>query len=343
MMSMITVLMKAVETRATDIHIVATRPVIFRRQGDLQPFDDNVLDADGARRLCYSLLDEKQIATFERELDFDFVKTVNDHRFRVNISYSNGTVSAVIRVLNHEPIPLEDIRLPPVVEDLCFRDKGLLLVTGTTSQGKTTTLAGLVDYINRHRSRTIVTIEDPVEYVHQNKRSIVRQREVGKDTKSFASGLKAALRQDPNVIVIGEMRDYESIQIALTAAETGSLVMSTLHAISLDKILERLLSYVPADQETQIRLMLSETLLAIIHQELLTTLSGGKRVACELLTNSNAIRRTIRERESYYLKNYIVTSEKRFGMRTMKRSLDELLEEEEIAEETYAQVLSNYS
>lgn len=342
-MSMITVLMKAVETKATDIHIVAWRPVTFRRRGELEAFDDNVLDADGARRLCYSLLDNDQIAVFERELDYDFVKSVGANRFRVNISYSNGTVSAVIRVLNHEPIRLEDIHLPPVVEEMCFRDKGLMLVTGTTSQGKTTTLAGIVDYINRHRSRTIVTIEDPVEYVHQNKRSIVRQREVGKDTRSFESGLRAALRQDPNVIVIGEMRDYESIHIALTAAETGSLVLSTLHAISLDKILERLLSYVPADQETQIRLMLSETLLCIIHQELLTTLSGGKRVACEVLTNSNAIRRTIRERESYHLKNYIVTSEKRFGMRTMKRSLDELLEAGEIAAETYDQVLASYS
>lgn len=342
-MSIITVLMKAVETKATDIHVVANRPVIFRRRGALEPFDNHVLDPDAARKLCYSLLDDKQIETFERDLDFDFVKSIGAHRFRVNISYSNGTVSAVIRVLNHQPLPLEEIRLPPVVEEMCFRDKGLILITGTTSQGKTTTLAALVDYINRNRSRTIVTIEDPVEYVHQNKKSIVRQREVGKDTKTFATGLRAALRQDPNVIVIGEMRDYESIQIALTAAETGSLVMSTLHAISVDKILERLLSYSPAEQEAQIRLMLSETLLGIIHQELLTTLSGGKRVACEILTNSNAIRRTIRERESYHLKNYIVTSEKTHGMRTMRRSLDELLDEEEIDEQVHTQILSNYS
>ncbi len=341
-MSMIAVLMEAVETRATDIHIVAFRPVIFRRRGELEPFDDNVLDAEGARLLCYSLLDEEQIARFERDLDYDFVKVVGAHRFRVNVSFNNGTVSAVIRVLNHEPMPLEEIRLPPIIEQLCYRDKGLILVTGTTSQGKTTTLASLVDYINRNRSRTVVTIEDPIEYVHTNKRSIVRQREVGKDTKTFASGLRAALRQDPNVIVIGEMRDYESIQIALTAAETGSLVMSTLHAISLDKLLERLLSYVPAEQETQVRLMLSETLLCIVHQELLTTVSGGKRVACEVLTNTPAIRNTIRLRESYHLKNYIVTSEKRHGMRTMKRSLDELLEEGEIDDATYEQVLANY-
>ncbi|XOV86606.1 MAG: type IV pilus twitching motility protein PilT [Pseudomonadota bacterium] len=342
-MSMMTALMRAVELRATDIHIVVGRPVMCRIQGELVAIGENNLSAADARTLCYSLLSSAQVREFEHELDLDFVKPLGRNRFRINLSHNNGTVSAVIRVLNVEPLRLEAIRLPPIVEEICYRDKGLVLVTGTTSQGKTTTMAALVDYINRHRNRNVITIEDPIEYLHENKQSIVRQREVGKDTRSFATGLKAALRQDPNVIVIGEMRDYESIQIALTAAETGALVMSTLHTLSIDKVLERLLSYVPSDQETQIRLMLAESLLCIIHQELLSTLAGGKRVACEVLMNSNAVRNTIRKRETYHLKSFILTSEKTHGMRSMKHSLDQLLAEEEISPETYEQVLVNYA
>jgi twitching motility protein PilT len=246
------------------------------------------------------------------------------------------------RILSYTPMPLEEIRLPGIVTKLCMRDKGLILITGTTSQGKTTTLSALVDYINRHKNRHIVTIEDPIEYMHTNKQSVVRQREVGRDTIDFERGMKAALRQDPDVIVIGEMRDYESIRIALTAAETGVLVLSTLHAISIDKILDRLFSYVPPEQERQIRMMLSEVLLGVIHQELLSTISGNKRVACEILVNTHAIRNILRRPETYLLKNYIQTSEKKHGMRTMKKSLDELLSAREITQDLYNKILVNY-
>ncbi len=337
------ILSDAVKHEATDIHIIAGMPVMYRIAGDLKPIDDTILLPGSTQSLCYALLTEQQIKDFEETKDIDIIRTFGRNRFRINLSYAKETIGAVIRVLNYAPIPLEELKLPQVVTSMCSRDKGLFLITGTTSQGKTTTLSGMVDYINRHRSKHIVTIEDPIEYVHENKKSIVRQREIGKDTVSFEVGLKAALRQDPDVIVIGEMRDYESIKIALTAAETGSLVLSTLHTMTIDKIIERLFSYVPADQEAQIRMMLSEVLLGVVHQELLPTMFGEKRVACEILVNTQAVRHTLRRKETYYLKTFLQTGGAKHGMRTMKQSLDELLAEEQITQQVYDEVLINYS
>ncbi len=336
------ILNEGVTQGATDIHIIARMPIMYRIGGELRALDDTLLLPESTRSLCYALLNKSQIAEFEQTLDLDLIKTFEKNRFRINLSFSKDTVGAVIRVLSYAPMPLEDLKLPSTVTSMCLRDKGLFLITGTTSQGKTTTLSGMVDYINRHRNKHIVTIEDPIEYVHENKRSIVRQREIGKDTQSFETGLKAALRQDPDVIVIGEMRDYESMKIALAAAETGVLVLSTLHTMSLDKIIERMFSYVPADQEGQFRMMLSEVLLGVIHQELLPTLDGGKRVACELLVNTQAVRYTLRRKETYYLKTFLQTGRSQ-GMCTMKNSLDELLEDEEISQQTYESVLVNYT
>jgi twitching motility protein PilT len=300
------------------------------------------LNLPDTQKLCYSFLSDDQIESFEEDLDIDLIKTLGKYRFRINLSYNNGNVGAVVRILSYSPMALEDIQLPNIVSKLCLRDKGLILITGTTSQGKTTTLAAMVDYINKQKNKHIITIEEPIEYMHENIHSIVRQREIGRDTKNFERGMKAALRQDPDVIVIGEMRDFESIHIALTAAETGVLVLSTLRAISVDKILDRMFSYVPPQQERQIRMMLSEALLGVIHQELLSTVDGGKRVACEILINTQAIRNVLRRPETYLLKNYIQTSEKRYGMRTMRHSLDELLESGLITEQCYDQVIINY-
>lgn len=336
------ILKNAIEHKATDIHIVRGLPVMYRIAGELLPLDDLSLSDSTSKKLCYSFLTEEQIVSFEQDLDIDLIKTLGKHRFRVNLSFNDSSVGAVIRILNYSPIPLEDIQLPNIVTEMCTRDKGLILVTGTTSQGKTTSLSAMVDYLNRHEKKHIVTIEDPIEYIHENKQSIVRQREIGRDTHNFAAGLKAALRQDPDVIVIGEMRDYESIQIALTAAETGVLVLSTLHAISIDKILERIFSYVPPGQEDQIRIMLAEALLCVIHQELLPTLSGEKRVACEILVNTQAVKHTIRRRETYFLKSFILTSEKSHGMRTMRHSLELLLQLGEISQDQHDKVIINY-
>jgi twitching motility protein PilT len=337
------ILRDAVRHGATDVHIIAGMPIMFRLAGDLRAIDDTALLPASTEELCYALLNEDQRAEFRETRDIDIIRTMGRNRFRINLSQARESIGAVIRVLNYSPMPLEDIGLPDVVTGFCRRDKGLVLITGTTSQGKTTTLAAMVDYINRHKKRHIVTIEDPIEYIHENKQSIVRQREVGRDTDSFEVGLKAALRQDPDVIVIGEMRDYDSIKIALTAAETGCLVLSTLHTMTTDKIIERLFSYVPSDQDAQIRMMLSEVLLGVVHQELLTTIAGRKKVACEILVNTQAVRHTLRRKETYYLKNFLQTGGKKYGMRTMQQSLDELLEADEITPQVYQEVLINYS
>lgn len=336
------ILEKAVSNKASDVHIISGLPVMYRIAGDLVPLDDNNISPTIAKELCYSLLTKDQESSLEEMRDIDLIKTIKKHRLRINLSFNKGSVGAVIRILNYSPMSLESLQLPEIVTKMCDRTKGLVLITGTTSQGKTTTLSAMVDYINKNSNKHIVTIEDPIEYIHENKKSVIRQREVGTDTLNFTNGLKAALRQDPDVIVIGEMRDFDSIHIALTAAETGILVLSTLHAMSIDKILERIFSYVPSGQEDKIRLMLSEVLLCVIHQELLPTLSNGKRVACEIMINTPAIRNLIRKKETYHIKSFILTNEKREEMRTMRRSLDELLASGEISEELYDKVLSNY-
>jgi twitching motility protein PilT len=199
----------------------------------------------------------------------------------------------------------------------------------------------MIDAVNENYRKHIITIEDPIEYVHQNKRSIIRQREVGRDTRSFARGLRAALRQDPDVIAIGEMRDYETIKIALTAAETGILVLSTLHIISIDKIVERMLAYAPDGSDGHIRALMAEALLGVVHQELLPTIDGGKRVACEILVATDAVRNVLRKRGTYHLRNAITTGQ-RFGMQIMKASLDQLRDEGVILDTVYESVLENY-
>jgi twitching motility protein PilT len=327
---------------ATDIHMIAGSPILFRIEGELVPMTRRQLDAEAAMRLGHSLLSKAQIERFEHDRDLDFMIALPDRgRYRVNLSYSNGTVGTVVRLLPQEPLSLERIRLPKIVHRLQRARKGLILITGSTSQGKTTTLASIIDAMNRQQRKHIVTIEDPIEYLHLNQCSIIRQREVGRDTLSFAQGLRAALRQDCDVIAIGEMRDYDTIKIALTAAETGVLVLSTFHVMSIDKIIERLIAYAPEGHEGQVRTQFAEALLCVIHQELLPTVDGGKRVACEVLLATEAVRNLIRNRGTFHLRSVIATGQ-RFGMQTMKASLDQLREEGEITESLYRVVMENY-
>ena len=336
------ILRQARAKHATDVHIVAGSPIYMRVDGELQPVTEEPLALSVARHLSYALLTQSQIARFEETLDLDFMTSDDDQqRYRVNVSFNNGAIGAVIRVLPNIPMRLEDLRLPPLVEELTRGNKGIILITGSTSQGKTTTMAAMVDAINRHSRKHIVTIEDPIEYLHVNDRSIIRQREVGKDTQTFHSGLRAALRQDPDVILIGEMRDYETIEIALRAAQTGVLVLSTLHIISIDKIMDRLLSYAPSGGEALMRTMVAEALLGVIHQELLPTVDGGKRVACETLRATPAVRAILRNQSDPQLRN-VIQSGKRFGMQTMERSLDALLEEGVITKAIYEDVIQSY-
>ena len=327
--------------RATDIHICAGSPILFRVGKDLVPASQGVVTPDLSERLSFEMLTPAQIEQFHAQLDYDLMISDEGGRYRVNISYNDRAVGAVIRILPEEARSLEELGLPPVVKELASLTKGLVLITGSTSQGKSATMSGIIKEINTHQRRHIVTIEDPIENVHLNKRGVVRQREVGRDTKTFYSGLRAALRQDPNVIAIGEMRDYETIKTALTAAETGVLVLSTLHVISIDKMIERLLSYAPAEDQDHMRYLLAAALQAVIHQELLPTLDGGKRVACEVLIATDAVKNVLRRRDSFLLRNVVHTGA-RFGMITMRQSVEDLLQKGLVAPEVAESILANY-
>ncbi len=337
-----TFLSDAVDKKASDIHICAGAPVMYRIGRKLIRASHGPLTPEMSRDLCFSLLTEEQIRGFEERHDLDFMLTEGGCRYRVNIASNNGAVGGVLRILPEDANTIEELKLPPIVRDLAHRTKGLVLITGATCQGKTTTMSAMIAEINATERKHIVTVEDPIEVVHTNKQGIVRQREVGRDTESFHTALRAALRQDPDVLAIGEMRDYETIRIALTAAETGILVISTLHVISVDKIIDRLLSYVPPEEENHIRNLLADTIQGIIHQELVPTLEGTRRVACEVMIATDAARNILRRRGSTALRDVITTGTK-FGMITMSQSVGKLLEEGIISEEVADAVMFNYA
>jgi len=327
--------------KATDIHICAGAPILLRIGGELVPVTNEKLTAKQSREISMELLTEKQKAQFEENLDYDLMLAEQSGRYRINIGYFDGEIGATIRILPTKPKTIKELLLPDIAGKLARRTKGLVLITGSTSQGKTTTMAAMIDEINKTSKKHILTIEDPIEYIHTNKTGIVRQREVARDTKTFYSGLRAALRQDPDIIAIGEMRDYETIKIALTAAETGVLVLSTLHVISIDKILERLISYAPAGDEGQLRFLLAESLQGVIHQELIPTLDGRQRVACEVLVVTGAARNVIRRKGGFFLRGIIETG-KKYGMNTMTESVTALVEGKIISEGVAKSILVNY-
>ena len=326
---------------ATDIHICADAPILFRVGGKLVPITKEKLTPDQSREISLDLLNDDQKKKFEKNLDFDLMLAEGTGRYRINIGFFNGAVGSTIRILPTRPRTIDELMLPDVVKDLTQKTKGLVLITGSTSQGKTTTMSAMIDEINSTCEKHVITIEDPIEYVHTNKTGIVRQREVGRDTQSFYTGLRAALRQDPDVIAIGEMRDYETIKIALAAAETGVLVLSTLHVISIDKIIERLLSYAPSSDEGQLRFLLAESLQGMIHQELIPTVDGRQRVACEILIVTGAAKNIIRRKGGFFLRTVIETG-KKHKMVTMVESVNALLEAGTISEGVAKTTLSNY-
>lgn len=337
------VLQVARDAEATDVHILAGSPVIARIHGELHPLSSDVLSASLAKHLACGLLNAAQQAELDKQLDVDLMCSDGDgHRYRVNVGYANGSVGAVIRLLPRAPRPLAELRLPPIVEELTHRTKGLVLITGSTSQGKTTTMASMVDAINHHSRKHIVTIEDPIEYVHTRDQALIRQRELGRDTQTFSSGLRAALRQDPDVVLIGEMRDFETIEIALRAAATGVLVISTLHIVSIERMMDRLLVYSLPGRENLIRTMTSEVLQAVIHQELLQTIDGGKRVACEVLVGTRAVRNVLKAGSEGGLRTALLSG-RDTGMVTMQSSLDALVAEGAILEALRDDVMKNYA
>jgi twitching motility protein PilT len=327
--------------KVSDIHVAPGAPVMFRMSGKLVPATAQPLTSKQSEKLSLELLNEHQLEQFRKNLDFDYMAIDDYGRYRVNVGYFDGDVGTVIRILAQRPKTLDELKLPEVVGDLAMATKGLVLLTGSASQGKTTTMTAIIDRINSTQARHVITIEDPIEYLHSNKKGLVRQRQIGRDTADFHSGLRAALRQNPDVISIGEMRDFETIKIALTAAETGCLVLSTLHIMSIDKIIERLLSFVPTEDEGHIRYVLADTLVGIIHQELVPTRDGGKRVAAEILVVNQATKHIIRNRGTFYLRN-VITTGKKHGMVAMQTSLQNLVDEGAITPETMADVMVNY-
>ncbi len=308
--------------KASDLLISAGAPPILRINGQLFRSRTEALTPEQTRNLIYDFLTEEQRAQFEANKELDFSLAVGRrHRFRVNVYLQKQAVTAALRPIPEKIPSLKELGIPPVAEELAKARQGLILVTGPTGSGKTTTQAAIIDLINNQRACHIITVEDPIEYIHNHKRSIVDQREVGGDTTSFARALKYVLRQDPDVILIGEMRDLETIQAALTAAETGHLVLATLHTNDAIQTVDRIIDVFPAEQQQQIRFQLSMCLLAIMSQRLLPKVNNSGRIlACEILRNNTAIANLIREGKTHQVYSVVETSSKD-GMITMDRSV----------------------
>ena len=314
------------EVEASDLHLTVNSPPVLRIDGKLHLRDDlEVLDKDKLKNLIYSILTNSQKEKFEqdKELDFSFAPSGLD-RFRVNVHYQRGNVEAAFRRVPIKIPKLRELGLPQIVEELVRKPNGLILVTGPTGMGKSTTLAAMIDLINEEREEVIVCIEDPIEFVHPNKKSIIKQREVYADTHSFAEALKRALRQDPDVIVVGEMRDLETIATALTAAETGHLVLATLHTPDAPQTVQRIIDVFPPHQQKQVRVQLADCLQGVISQLLLLRADGkGRVLATEVMVATPGIRNLIREGEVAQIPSLIQMGAQH-GMHTMDKCLKEL-------------------
>jgi len=324
-----------VEQKGSDLHITANTPPQIRIDGHLTPLDVPPLTSVETRRLCYSVLTEAQKHRFEEynELDLSFgIKGLS--RFRGNLFIQRGSVAGAFRVIPYKILSFEELGLPPVVRDLATRPRGLILVTGPTGSGKTTTLASIIDKINMDRHDHIITIEDPIEYLHANKGCVVNQREVGADTQNFKNALKYVLRQDPDVVLIGEMRDLETIESAMTLAETGHLVFATLHTNSCAQTINRVIDVFPPHQQAQIRAQLSFVLEGVLSQILIPKAVGsGRALALEVMVPNPAIRNLIREDKVHQIYSQMQVGQDKFGMVTMNQSLFSLMQRRVIKSE----------
>ena len=327
------VILTAREMGVSDIHISEGLPMTFRICGKLTPSPIEMTDAE-TRDTILAMINEEQKQNLSKGIDIDFaIQTVDGNRQRVNVFSQQGKVAATIRLLDNRISTLEALHLPSVLQELAGRPRGLILVTGPTGSGKSTTLAAMIDYINRTRAEHIITIEDPIEYVYQQKQSIIHQREVGLDTQSFASALRSSLREDPDVILVGEMRDYETISAAVTAAETGHLVMSTLHTTGAAQTIDRIIDACPSSSQNQIRTQLSGILNGVITQSLIPTLDGKSRVpATEILVGTDASLNLIRDNKCHQM-NTIMQSGASVGMHTLNFDLARLVRTNVISRE----------
>jgi twitching motility protein PilT len=321
-------LREALDRQASDLHLTNGVPPILRIDGSLRVTDYPPLTPEHLQRLVYSMLTEHQISEFETDWELDCSTEIQGiGRFRVNVHRQRGNIEAAFRVVSDVIKPLADLGLPRVVEDLCRRNSGLMLITGPTGSGKTTTMAAMIHQINRERRCMIITIEDPIEYIHLPYKSVIKQREVNFDTQSFQAALRHALRQDPDVICIGEMRDLETISTALTAAETGHMVMATIHTPDATQTIDRVIDVFPPHQQEQVRVQLAGTLIAIMAQQLLPIPGQTGRVAAvELLISNNAVRKVIRSSKHEQLMSIMQTSSE-MGMISMDKSLKNLYQQ----------------
>ncbi|MDD2309611.1 MAG: PilT/PilU family type 4a pilus ATPase [Desulfuromonadaceae bacterium] len=312
-----------VEANGSDLHITTNSPPQMRVDGHLIPMDFPPMNQVETKQLCYSVLTDAQKHKFEEENELDLSFGVKGlSRFRGNMFIQRGAVAGVFRVIPYKIMSFEELSLPPIVPELAARPRGLILVTGPTGSGKSTTLASIVDYININRREHIVTIEDPIEYLHPHKGCLVNQREVGADTKGFKNALKYVLRQDPDVVLIGELRDLETIEAALTLAETGHLCLATLHTNSCAQTINRIVDVFPPYQQTQIRAQLSFVLEGVLSQTLIPRMgTKGRALALEIMVPNAAIRNLIREDKVHQIYSQMQIGQEKFGMQTMNQSL----------------------
>ena len=319
------ILRNAVQAKASDVHINVGLPPLFRIHTVVQPSDFPIVTPEGSVRLAKEMMDEKRWNDFEEHRDADFSYEIpGTSRFRVNAHYQRKSVAIAIRTINDKIRPIEQLFLPEIVSKLTYLPRGLILVTGPTGSGKSTTLAAMIDAINRREQGHIITLEDPIEYAFVSNKSCIEQREVGEDVPTFSSGLRHALRQDPDVILVGEMRDLETTGSAITAAETGHLVMSTLHTVNAPQTIERIIDIYPSDEQNQIRSMLANTLQAVISQTLFKRADQpGMIPGVEIMLCTPAVRNCIRENRIFEIPNVIETS-RALGMQTLDSSIKQL-------------------
>ena len=325
MLDVKTILAEAIQNGASDVHINVGMPPVLRKNTELVATDFHVISNEDAKEMVLAMIGPDRFKKFEVNKDLDFSTTIDDgHRFRVNAHYQHGTIAISFRVIPNRIPSIDDLHLPSIVKELTDLPRGLVLVTGHTGSGKSTTLAAMIELINTKYRKRIITLEDPVEYALENKMCMIEQREIGFDCPDFASGLKHVLRQDPDIIMVGEMRDLETTGSTITAAETGHLVFSTLHTNNAPQTIERIIDIYPANQQNQIRTMLANTLQAVISQTLFRRIDKLGMVPCtELLLCTSAVRNCIRENRIYEVPNIIETS-RRMGMQNLDNSIADM-------------------
>ncbi len=330
------------KNKASDLHLTTGQAPMLRINGDILPIRVNALTSDDITAMLYSVMSEKNRVEYEQEYEVDFaVHLAKEGRFRVNAFHTINGPAATLRSIPSKVQTLEELLLPKIVEDICNRTKGLILVTGPTGSGKSTTLASMINYMNLYQNRHIITIEDPVEFVHKSNSCLINQREVGSSTKSFAKALRSAMREDPDVILVGELRDLDTIRLALTAAETGHLVLATLHTSSASKTIDRIIDVFPEGDKPMARTMVASSIEAIVTQLLVKTADNAGRLAVhEILIANSAVRNLIRDNKIPQIHSIMQVSSK-IGMKVMRESVYALMEEGIISKEEAISTLNS--